>query len=207
MGQMLNSTNKRTLPGVGNRRDAVRRIGAGGLMMAGLGAAAAQAQRPPVTALWTHGNAVTVESPENLKLVRHIAWATELYFIPGRASWAHIPLPTPVILGDVPSKLIRFFLMFRVPKNDGRIRSVHLYDGPARIRAFDGLGQNGEHWNRIDGANTFTLDQPYEVTQGLGISFLFQADIGIDSTIPPPLLQISSAGGEYEPGRRLVHLR
>jgi hypothetical protein len=48
---------------------------------------------------------VTVESPENLKLVRHIAWATELYFIPGRASWAHIPLPTPVILGDVHSKL------------------------------------------------------------------------------------------------------
>jgi hypothetical protein len=148
--------------------------------------------------MWIHGNAVTVESPENLKLIRHIGWATELSFIPGRASWAHVPLPSPVIIGDVRSKLIRFFLLFRVPNNDGRIQSVHLYDGPNRILTFDGLSSTGDHWNNLDSANTFTLSTPHPVVWGLGISFLFQADIGIDSSIPPPLLQISAAGGDYQ---------
>src|SRR3954452_21613724 len=152
----------------------------------------------PLTAMWTHGNAVTVENPENLNFVRHIGWGTELFFQPGKASWMHIPLPTPVILGDTRSKLLRVFLMFRVPNNDGQLRSVHLYDGPVRVRTFDGLSSTGDHWNALDGANTFKLDQPYTVVWGLGISFHFQASIGFDSHIPPPLLQIASAGGDYQ---------
>lgn len=47
-------------------------------------------------ASWTHGNSVVVEQPENLSSIHRFGWGTDLLFIPGRASWCHIPIPTPV---------------------------------------------------------------------------------------------------------------
>ena len=63
-------------------------------------------------ASWVHGNALTVESPEVLDRVGHAGWGADMRIKPGKASWFHIALPTPVVVGDSQTKLERVFIMF-----------------------------------------------------------------------------------------------
>ena len=78
-------------------------------------------------ASWIHGNALTVENPENLNRVGHFGWGADMDVKHGKSSWFHIALPTPVIVAGARSKLIRVFLMFK--SEVGSIRNVHVYDG------------------------------------------------------------------------------
>ncbi|MFE1744054.1 hypothetical protein [Coleofasciculus sp. H7-2] len=55
----------------------------------------------------------------------------------------------------------------------------------------------GEHRIALDGVNTFNLTNPHTVIFGIGVSFLFIADIGFDSAIPPSRLILASSGGDY----------
>ena len=54
----------------------------------------------PLHASWVHGNALTVEDPSALERDGHNGWGRDLAFVPGKASWLHIPLPTPVIVAE-----------------------------------------------------------------------------------------------------------
>lgn len=146
-------------------------------------------------ASWVHGNALTVESPENLNRVGHFGWGADMSVKPGKESWFHIALPTPVIVSDVRSNLIRVFLMFE--SELGSIRNVHVYDGSFKIQEFNDLMSEGEHRLGLDGMNTFNLAQPHSVAFGIGVSFFFIASIGFDSAIPPSRLILASAGGDY----------
>jgi hypothetical protein len=74
-------------------------------------------------ASWVHGNALTVENPENLNRVGHFGWGADMQVKPGKSSWFHIALPTPVILNDARSNLMRVFLMFE--SEEGSIRKLH----------------------------------------------------------------------------------
>jgi hypothetical protein len=89
-------------------------------------------------ASWVHGNAVTVEAPGNLDRVGHYGWGGDMAIKPGKDSWFHIPVPTPVIVSDTRTKLNRVFLLFDAVS--GSIRNVHVYDGSSRrtkyLRAF-----------------------------------------------------------------------
>lgn len=145
-------------------------------------------------ASWVHGNAVTVENPENLTRVGHFGWGGELHFKPGKASWLHVALPTPVIVGDVRTKVQKLFLMFKTDACE--IRNVHIWDGPVKVQDFNGLHHDGEHWNGLDARNTFNLSSPHTVVWGMGISFFAQASIGFDTVIDPKLI-VASAGGDY----------
>jgi hypothetical protein len=146
-------------------------------------------------ASWVHGNALTVESPENLARVGHFGWGADMQIKPGKASWFHIPLPTPVIVGDKRTNAQRVFLLFR--SDSGSIRNVHVYDGSSKVQEFNGLVLGGEHRLALDGQNTFNLAHPHNVAWGMGISFFFVADIGFDTTIPPSRLILGSAGGDF----------
>jgi len=146
-------------------------------------------------ASWVHGNALTVESPANLDRVAHFGWGADMQIKPGKASWFHIPLPTPVILADAGTSLERVFVMFKT--DSGEIRNVHLWDGSSRFHEFNDLNLEGDHSSGIDGLNTFNLPTPHRVLFGIGISFFFQASIGFDSAIPPPRLILATAGGDY----------
>jgi hypothetical protein len=148
-------------------------------------------------ASWIHGNSLTVETPRNLSSIVHIGWGTELRFGPGKSSWCHIPIPTPVIIDDRRARLQKLFLFFKCEEVDGDIRNIHIYDGPVAIQRFNGLSLKGNHSERIDSTNTITLQNPREVFHGISISFLFQAVKGIDTSIPAPLLTITSAGGDF----------
>ncbi|KAJ9661771.1 hypothetical protein H2198_001736 [Neophaeococcomyces mojaviensis] len=146
-------------------------------------------------ASWTHGNALTVESPENLNRVGHNGWGADMSVKAGKSSWFHIPVPTPVIVGDVRSQFQKFFLLFSA--DGGQIREVHIYDGSSKIQEFNGLNLAGEHRLSLDGANTFNLSTPHVVRWGIGITFAFTASIGFDSQIPPSRLIVASAGADF----------
>jgi hypothetical protein len=146
-------------------------------------------------ASWVHGNALTVESPEALDWVGHFGWGADMGVKPGKASWFHIALPTPVVVGDSQTKLERVFIMFST--TSGQIRSVHLYDGSINFHQFNDLHAGGEHRTSIGTQDTFTLPTPHAAFLGIGVSILFQADIGFDSNIPAPRLIVAASGADY----------
>lgn len=94
-------------------------------------------------ASWIHGNALTVESPENLNHIGHYGWGADMDVKHGKGSWFHVPLPTPVMLSDGRSTLFRVFLLFETEQ--GSIRGVHLYDGSGKIQEFSGFSLSGQH--------------------------------------------------------------
>lgn len=146
-------------------------------------------------ASWTHGNGLTVESPENLARTGHFGWGADMSIKAGKASWFHIPIPTPVIVAEGRTKLQRVFLLFDAEV--GSIRNVHVYDGSIKVHEFNDLMLRGEHRTGLDAQNTFNLPAPHTVLFGIGISFLFIADIGFDSAIPPSRLILGTAGGDF----------
>ncbi|EON69767.1 hypothetical protein W97_09030 [Coniosporium apollinis CBS 100218] len=150
---------------------------------------------PRLHASWTHGNALTVESPENLNRVGHQGWGADMSVKAGKSSWFHIALPTPVIVDDVRTKLTKVFLLFS--GEGGQIREVHVYDGSSKVQEFKQLFLSGEHRLALDGANTFNLATPHTVVWGIGITFSFTASIGFDSQIPPSRLILAAAGGDF----------
>jgi hypothetical protein len=79
----------------------------------------------------------------------------------------------------------------------GSIRRLHVFDGSAKIMELNNLQSTGEHRTELDGLNTFNLPEPHTVIFGIGISFLYIADIGFDSAIPPSRLIVASGGGDY----------
>jgi len=145
-------------------------------------------------ASWIHGNAVTVESPENFTRVGHYGWGGDMQFVPGKSSWLHIPLPTPVIVDDVRTTVQRLFVTFMA--DSCQIRQLHVYDGSSKVQEFDNLDNTGEHRTGLDAMNTFDLAQPHQVLWGMGLTFFVVADIGFDTQISPRLI-ISSAGGDF----------
>ena len=146
-------------------------------------------------ASWIHGNGLTVESPENLNRIGHFGWGADMSVKPGKSSWFHISLPTPVIVSDVRSQLQRVFLLFDA--QGGSIRNVHVYDGSSVIHEVNNILFEGEHRLQLDAKNTFNLPNPHTVVWGIGISFVFTAAIGFDSAIPPSRLILGAAGGDF----------
>ncbi|MBW8879501.1 MAG: hypothetical protein JF614_31595 [Acidobacteria bacterium] len=147
---------------------------------------------------WVHGNALTVESPENLLRVGHYGWGADMLILPGKGSWFHIPLPTPVIVNDVRAHLQRVFILFK--SESGSIRNVHVYDGSSKPQELNDLLLEGEHRLSLDAQNTFPLEKPHTVVWGIGISFYFVADIGIDTPTPAARLIVGAAGGDFYAG-------
>jgi hypothetical protein len=144
---------------------------------------------------WIHGNALTVENPGSLDRVGHFGWGADMAIKPGQNSWFHIPLATPVIVGDVRANVQRLFLMFDA--TSGSIRAVHIYDGSGKVQEFNNLMLTGEHRTALDSSNTIDLSTPHTVVWGMGMSFFFVADIGFDTRIPDARLIVSSAGGDF----------
>lgn len=150
-----------------------------------------------MTAMWGHGTTLAVESPEALASIGHLGWGKELQITPGKASWFHAPIPTPVFLpNSARAKLFRVFLLFKI-QNHGDIRAVHIWDGPNKIWQSPNLSIKGSHL-AIDNSNTFNLPTPKVVSAGVCISFLFQAAIGFDSDIGNARLHVAAFGGDFD---------
>ncbi len=145
-------------------------------------------------ASWVHGNAVTVENPENCVAIGHYGWGGDVALIPGKASWFHLPLPTPVITAEGRTRVQRFFVMFSA--ENCQVRAVHIYDGSTKVQEFNDLHPEGDHRTGLDGANTFDLASPHTVLWGMGISFFVQASIGFDTPITTRFI-VASGGADF----------
>ena len=150
-----------------------------------------------IQASWIHGNAVTVEDPQNLSSVITRGWGVDLTFSPGKASWFHIPIPTPVIISDQRVKVQRLYLLFESQPGLGDIRNIAIYDGLSNIQGFDNVFLSGPHRTQIDSINTIILPNPHEVQWGMSISFQFIAATGFDTNTSPSWLTIASAGADF----------
>ena len=64
------------------------------------------------------------------------------------------------------------------------------------MEQFNDLHLSGEHRTSLDAQNTFKLSEPHTVVWGMGITFLAQVSIGLDTQINPQLI-VSSAGGDF----------
>jgi len=155
---------------------------------------------------WVHGNALTVESPENIEdRGRHFGWGTDLVILPGKGSWFHIPLPVPATVNEQSVFLKRTFLLFETEGN-AFLKQVHIYDGNRVLQEFNNLpGVSGNFTAQVVNANTFVLSTPQKVRRGISLSFFIQG------TLPQPperptenRLVVPAAGAEYLVGSSVL---
>ena len=134
---------------------------------------------------WAHGNAVTVESPENLEPGGiHVGWGTDLTLGSGKGSWFHIPIPVPSLHDGDPVYLRRVFLLYRTAATT-LLKSVHIYDGKRLLREFNDLGYDGDHTTNYEGPDTsFPLAERVRVRRGIGLSFFVQGSLGPVAGVP-----------------------
>jgi hypothetical protein len=154
---------------------------------------------PPTTPLKAlisaHGNVALPEYPDRIDETSRKGWGATFWGKESTTNWFHIPFSVPASLDGSKPKLSRVFLCFH---NTSRspITSIHIYDGPALLRAFDNLALFGDHISNLTQANTFHLKKPVEISYGLGISVnvSFPQDAG---TKPPRWILFSSAMAEF----------
>ena len=147
-----------------------------------------------VYANWNHGNAVTTQNPDNFVSIKPMGWGTDFEFIPGRESWMHIPVPTPVVVKGVRAKVQTFFLLFN--SDSAFLREVHIWDGQNRVEQFKAGGSWGKHAGGLDSQNTFTLKQPHSVAWGMSISFLVNGSTSFDVVVRPKF-SVVAAGADF----------
>jgi hypothetical protein len=149
---------------------------------------------------WAHGNAITVESPENLEPgEQHLGWGADIIIRSGEGSWFHIPLSVPAVVDEYPVYLKRVFLLFKTEAN-AFLRHVHIYDGLRRLQAFNDLHFDGDHTALTVPANTFELTSHHTVQRGISLSFFIQATLGPT----PNRVVVPAAGAEYIVGRPIL---
>lgn len=155
--------------------------------------------------VWTHGNALVVEDPGEYSSIRHRGWGTELnYNQPGEDDDAyrvcHVPLPTPATIDGVTPTLVKIFILFETSPAVFVVR-LDLWDGNSPVAQFSSHPEyeppaglwvgNGSHLT-LDRNNQLPLPQPYEVSTGIGISFV--CGVMADS---PLQLSVAAVGGEF----------
>ena len=115
---------------------------------------------------------------------------------PGKASWFHVALPTPVLVAER-TKLQAVFLLFKTGAEMAIIQTVHLYDGSCKLHEFNDLHLQGEHHLPVDEQNTFTRPTPQELRFGVGISFFCVAPNSFGDGVNPSQLILASAGADF----------
>lgn len=158
----------------------------------------------PKTAIWVHGNIAQAEmplgSPELASFGRYGArrgWGTTFYStFEAWSTWFHFPMPTPVILNDIRPRLTKTFAFYQT--HCAKITHIHIYDGPEKVKSFDGLSCSGDHKAGPSASNTWVITPPITILYGLGIS------VGVDYWKPPqmdpdwPWILFTTAGADFD---------
>jgi hypothetical protein len=149
-----------------------------------------------LNASWVHGNAVVAEDPDFTKIKRlgyHAEIDSDYGITLGtpfkRAAWIHFVIPTPVIINGQRAKILRVMMNFLTQTVNAKIETVHIYDGPNRIAAFEHLGLNLEH-----AFQTFDIPNTPQVQWGVGVSIQYV----INPMNQPRLILFRSIGADFE---------
>jgi hypothetical protein len=142
-------------------------------------------------ALWIHGHAVRAQREGYALSKAYLGWGA-VYKTHG-GEWFQFAIPTPVIVGGIDTTLQKVFVLFKT-SGTAKITAVHLWDGPTKIQAFNGLGRSGDHSGKLDNDNSWTVN-PVHIKWGLGISVY--VDFGPPSQIGVPEIAFASAGADF----------
>ena len=158
-------------------------------------------------AVWVHGNIVQAQDP--LAFVKiagsgqygtREGWGTTFNCKNAGwdwLTWFHFPMPTPVILDDIRPQLVKVFVLYQTYYT--KVSHIHIYDGPQKVRAIDGLNLSGDHRLGVSPSNSWVIDPPITIGYGLGIS------VGVRFSDPPQAgpndysrILFTTAGADFE---------
>jgi len=139
-------------------------------------------------AMWVHGTIVEAENPTSF-VSRKGSGAQFGAFGGAKPNWFHIPITTPVILDGVRPQLGKVFVFYKT--NGATITNLHIYDGPRKVKAFDGLKLSGNHSGSIDASNSWVITPSLKILFGLGIS------VGVQFGIDPGDILFTTAGADF----------
>ncbi|MEW9551157.1 DUF6623 family protein [Nonomuraea sp. NPDC050783] len=109
----------------------------------------------------------------------------------GRIEFIHLPIPTPVIVGNDRATLDKVLVLFHA-RQTSEIVEVHVFDGPRRISRFSEMRLSGDHSQGVDTRNVFTVRQP-DIAFGIGVTLR----VNNTSASSDSELFISSFGGDF----------
>ena len=137
-------------------------------------------------AMWVHGTIVQAENRPDSESRK--GWGAQFG---GRATknWFHIPITIPVVLDSARPKLAKIFVFYKT--NGATIKNIHVFDGPTRVTAFDGLTLNGEHSRSLDASNSWAITPSLTISSGLGLS------VGVDFGVDPGDILFTAAGADF----------
>ncbi len=153
-------------------------------------------------AMWVHGTIVEAEYPENLApvygdgIVRR-GWGTHFWGKENTKNWFHIPFTNPVILDDMRPQLIKVFVLYKT-EGWAKITNIHVFDGPRRVKEFNGLTLSGNHSGGIDASNSWNVNPPITIASGLGISVGVEFGPKDNVDIPWPEILFTTAGADFQ---------
>ncbi len=175
-------------------------ISAAGLMGAAhtSEAGVAALQGSTLNAVWIHGTTFEAEDPGALTGIQRVGWGTLFRGKPGKFTWFHVAIPTPVIVDNVRPSLEKVFVFYKT--NGASIRNVHIYDGPRNIKSFDDLVLEGDRSGSVLPTNGWGISPPATLGFSLGISLGVQFSIGFDSVVTTEIL-FTTAGADFRLNR------
>lgn len=145
-------------------------------------------------AMWVHGAGLHVENPERLSLERRQGFFARLRGKPFTSTWAHLGIPTPVIVDGKRLHAGSALLRFRTGPG-ACIGAVHIWDAEhPRIAAHGGLDLTSGPGFRL---SRFEIPMCPPVKYGINVSVLLKfAD---EANLPPNklLVDISAAGVDF----------
>ncbi len=149
----------------------------------------------PKATVCVHGNITQAEYPEHIDEISRKGWGTTFWGKENTTNWFHLPLSIPAFLDGHKPKLTKVYFYFH---NTSRspITTVHLYDGPKVIKAFDNLRLAGDHAKALDRSNTFNMEVPLDINFGLGLSVKVEFPASTE-TSPPRWILFTAAGAEF----------
>jgi hypothetical protein len=134
----------------------------------------------PEIELWTHGNQVQVQDPENLADLSVTRWSfgAELSLTPqanppqDKLYTLNLGIPTPVVIDSAPCNLDEIFLKFNTffkgkvqsVGSSGEIRRVDVFDGAVRLTTFTDILEG------TDVMQIYPLNPSHPVSNAIQIS-------------------------------------
>jgi hypothetical protein len=118
-------------------------------------------------AAWVHGSSLQVETPQNVKSVTRFGFYTRIVGKPGKGTWIHFPVPTPVIVDAQRLRLESAMIRFNCNSNRVCVAHFHVFDGEQRVFLKDNINLV-QNWNTP--LHRERIRPEHSVLWGLGIT-------------------------------------
>lgn len=148
-------------------------------------------------AVWVHGVSVRPQEQGYFTSMRYCGNSAQ--FLSHGAQWFHFSIPTPVIVDDLSSRLVKVFLLYNTAPS-ARITFVHLHDGASLLtgEVHEGLNLKGDHSLKLDSSNTWAVPSKPHIHFGLALSFM--VSFGDPVPLAVPSIEFVAAGADFEVG-------